>query len=248
MNELEEKTVDVIVTSPPYNLGINYSTYKDKLGREEYLNWIREVFLACRRVLKDDGHLFLNVGYSNVDPWVNMDVAQTLRQDWELQNNICWVKSIYVDGKTTGHFKPINSQRYINPTWESLFHFTKDGNVKIDKLGIGVPYEAKTNITVRGKQVREDCRDRGNSWFVPYPSMNRKEKKGNHPAIFPPQLVEFCIKTSGIEKGTLLDPFLGTGTSAFVASNMEWDFIGFDIDEEYIQFAQSRLRNVFNTV
>ena len=82
MNKLPEGSVDVIVTSPPYNLGIDYSTYSDKKGRGEYLSWMRDVFLAARRVLKDQGHLFLNVGYSNVDPWVNMDVAQTLREDW----------------------------------------------------------------------------------------------------------------------------------------------------------------------
>ena len=111
MNSLDARSVDVIVTSPPYNLGIDYSTYSDKKPMEVYLDWIKEVFLAARRVLSDNGHLFLNVGYSNVKPWIAMDVAQTLRQDWVLQNNICWVKSIHVGYKTTGHFKPINSKR-----------------------------------------------------------------------------------------------------------------------------------------
>ena len=242
MNKLPEGSVDVIVTSPPYNLGIDYSTYSDKKGRGEYLSWMRDVFLAARRVLKDQGHLFLNVGYSNVDPWVNMDVAQTLREDWVLQNNICWVKSIHVGDKTTGHFKPINSKRFINPTWESLFHFTKDGNVEIDKLGVGVPFEVKSNIKRCGHA--QDLRDRGNSWFVPYPHIARKHQKANHPAIFPPDLVKFCLKTSGIDKGVLMDPFVGTGTSAWVAQEMEWDFIGYDIDEEYLEFARSRLMNV----
>jgi site-specific DNA-methyltransferase (adenine-specific) len=242
LRNLEAGSVDVVVTSPPYNLGIDYSTYSDKKTREDYLQWMRDVFLECKRVLHDKGHLFLNVGYSNVDPWVNMDVAQTLRQDWVLQNNICWVKSIHVGDKTTGHFKPINSKRYINPTWESLFHFTKDGNVEIDKLGVGVPFEVKSNIARRGHA--QDLRDRGNSWFIPYPHIKRKWVKGNHPAIFPPDLVKFCLKTSGIEKGVLCDPFVGTGTSAWVAQEMGWDFIGFDIDEEYLNFARERLNNV----
>ena len=51
MKDLQEKSVDVIVTSPPYNLGIDYSTYSDKKGREDYLSWMREVFLECKRVL-----------------------------------------------------------------------------------------------------------------------------------------------------------------------------------------------------
>ena len=243
MNDLQPESVDVIVTSPPYNLGIDYSTYADKKPMEVYLEWIREVFLAAKRVLKDQGHLFLNVGYSNAEPWIAMDVAQTLRQDWVLQNNIAWIKSIHVGDKTTGHFKPINSKRYINPTWESLFHFTKDGNVEIDKLGVGVPFEVKSNITRNGHA--QDLRDRGNSWFIPYPHIKRKSVKGNHPAIFPPDLVKFCLLTSGIEKGLLLDPFVGTGTSALVAQDLDWDFVGFDVDEEYLSFARTRLHNVF---
>ena len=242
MNSLKDQSVDVIVTSPPYNLGINYSTYKDTKSRENYLLWIKDVFLAAKRVLKDEGHLFVNVGYSNVDPWVNMDVAQTLREDWVLQNNICWVKSIYVNGKTSGNFKPINSKRFINPTWESMFHFTKDGNVPINKVGCGVPFEWTDNLERFGHE--ENLRDRGNSWFVPYEPIQSKTEKGNHPAIYPPQLVEFCLKTSGIDKGTLLDPFVGTGTSALVAQEMDWDFIGYDIDEEYTKYAESRLHNL----
>jgi site-specific DNA-methyltransferase (adenine-specific) len=244
MQKLEPCSVDVIVTSPPYNLGINYSTYRDTKTREEYLSWLRDVFLEAKRVLKDEGHLFVNVGYSNVDPWVNMDVAQTLRQDWVLQNNICWVKSIYVDGKTTGHFKPINSNRFINPTWESLFHFTKTGDVEIDKLGVGVPFEWKSNQDRFGHA--QDLRDRGNSWFIPYAFIKSKESKGNHPAIYPPQLVEFCLKTTGIKSGLVVDPFIGTGTTALVAQEMNWDCIGYDVDEGYLDHARSRCHNVLN--
>ena len=121
MSALPKGSVDVVVTSPPYNLGIKYSTYKDNKLQEDYLSWLSDVFEAVKHCLKDDGHFWLNVGYSNIDPWVGMDVAQIARKHFILQNNFTWVKSIAINDVTTGHFKPINSQRYMCPTWEHCF-------------------------------------------------------------------------------------------------------------------------------
>ena len=79
MNSQEEKSINCIITSPPYNLDIKYGKYEDDLPRESYLKWLHDIAVAMKRVLKDDGQLFLNVGYSNIDPWVAMDVAQVFR-------------------------------------------------------------------------------------------------------------------------------------------------------------------------
>jgi site-specific DNA-methyltransferase (adenine-specific) len=91
MNSQEEKSIPCIITSPPYNLDIKYGKYQDDLPREGYLKWLRDVSVAMKRVMTDDGQLFLNVGYSNIDPWVAMDVAQVFRNEFILQNNFTWV-------------------------------------------------------------------------------------------------------------------------------------------------------------
>jgi site-specific DNA-methyltransferase (adenine-specific) len=275
MSALPKGSVDVVVTSPPYNLGIKYSTYKDNKPRQEYLTWLDEVFVAIKHCLKDDGHFFLNMGYSNIDPWVGMDVAQVARNHFVLQNHINWVKSIHVNDKTSGHFKPINSQRYMCPTWEHLFHFTKDGSVNIDRLSVGVKYEyyeaniRSKKLTKLRKQLKMICwskeykdkiknelkleeenlakkdkpnlRDKGNCWYIPYDTISNKKLKGGHPAIFPIKLVEECIKVSGVKSGVVLDPFMGTGTTAIAAINQECYYIGFDLDNDYIDFAKSRI-------
>lgn len=282
MLDLPAKSVDVIITSPPYNLNIQYGTYKDDLPRNSYLKWLHDVFDAVKHCLKDDGHFFLNVGYSNIDPWVGMDVAQVARNLFVLQNNFTWVKSIYVDGKTSGHFKPINSDRFANATWEHLFHFTKDGTVKCDKLSAGVPYEWDCNTDnsgrIRGRMVKkmgfENYRDfqntatekqkqeldvklaeklantppkatrrcRGNTWYVPYDTISSREKeRGKHPATFPVGLVDQCLLFSGVENGIVLDPFMGSGTTAVSALKNGFEYIGFDIDPEYIEFAEHRI-------
>lgn len=282
MMALNASSIDIVVTSPPYNLNIDYSTYKDNKPREDYLNWLDTVFRAVDYCLKDNGHFWLNVGYSNIDPWVGMDVAQIARRHFILQNNFTWVKSITIDNVTTGHFKPINSDRFANPTWEHLFHFTKTGSVPCDKLAVGVPYMWDCNIDntgrlrgrlakkygfkdqkdfnknasdevkvkfeqefadkIKDKKPKPDKRCRGNSWFVPYDTIaNREKHRGRHPATFPVDLVGNCIKFSGLTSGVLLDPFMGSGTSAVAALAQGLDYIGFDIDNDYIQFANDRI-------
>ena len=77
MNRLSAGSVDVIVTSPPYNLGKLYTTYDDTVPRNGYLSWMKDVADAAIRVLSDEGSLYLNVGGSLKDPWIPMDVAQS---------------------------------------------------------------------------------------------------------------------------------------------------------------------------
>ena len=139
MESQKKGSVDCIVTSPPYNLDIKYGKYQDDLPRDSYLKWMNDVAKASKKVLKDDGHLFLNVGYSNVDPFVAMDVAQVFRKHFVLQNNFTWVKHIYLNliDKSYGIYKPITSKRFASNTTENIFHFTKDGNVDVDRLAIG---------------------------------------------------------------------------------------------------------------
>jgi site-specific DNA-methyltransferase (adenine-specific) len=192
----------------------------------------------------DDGHLFVNMGYSNVDPWVAMDVAMTLRDDWILQNHINWVKSIHVNDKTSGHFKPINSKRFLCPTWEHLFHFTKDGKINVDRLSVGVPYEYYKENLRHSKSLdvtKPNLRDKGNAWFIPYETVQTKLERGKHPATFPVKLVEDCIKLTGKEYGILVDPFMGTGTAAVAAVKQKWDYIGYDIDPDYVEFSKNRI-------
>lgn len=174
-----------------------------------------------------------------MSPWVAIDIAQVIRPIMVLQNQFAWVKSIAIDGVQKGHYKPINSKRFANPVWEYVFHFTKSGEVPCDRESVGVPYVYKSNIG-RFNHL-EDSHCAGNAWFIPYKTIVSKDARGKHPASFPEELVERCIKFSGVSSGTLLDPFMGTGTSGVVGVRCGLDVIGYDISEDYCSFARSRI-------
>ena len=99
---LPAQSVDVIVTSPPYNLGIRYNKYEDSLSQADYLEWTNTWVAAAARVLRPEGSLFLNVGAKPSDPWTALDVAQTVRSHLRLQNIIHWIKSIAIERDLAG--------------------------------------------------------------------------------------------------------------------------------------------------
>jgi site-specific DNA-methyltransferase (adenine-specific) len=242
MRGMPENSVDIVVTSPPYNIGIKYSDYADDKSPDEYLSWMRKISVELRRIVKDDGHVFLNVGNTNTKPYISADVAQCFRDQFELQNTFVWVKSISVGDVTTGNFKPINSDRFVNNTNENIYHFTTTGKVKLDKKAIGVPFMHKGNVERFGHT--EDKRCRGNTWFVPHQPINSSSQRGGHPATFPEDIPMMCIKITGIQSGMVLDPFVGTGTTVIAAKMCGLDGTGIDLSDDYLAFAQKRLDGV----
>jgi len=149
--QLPARSVDVMVTSPPYNLGINYNTYRDTKTDEEYLDWCEEWGASIARILAPDGSFFLNLGGASENPFFPFLVAMRVAKFFELQNTIHWIKSISIEREegimSYGHFKPINSPRFVNDCHEYVFHFTPEGKSKIDRLAIGVPYMDKSNVS-----------------------------------------------------------------------------------------------------
>ena len=171
------------------------------------------------------------------------EIVFQLRDLFVLQNTIHWIKSIAIDNRTFGHFKPISSKRFLNDCHEYIFHFTIDGKIDIDRLALGVPYQDKSNIARWSHTGGRDTRCRGNTWFIPYETIQSHAKERPHPATFPVALAQNCIKLHGGSRvRTMLDPFLGIGNSAIAAKKYGVKkFIGFEIDEDYLAEARRRL-------
>ena len=280
MSRLADETVDLVVTSPPYNLGISYGKYSDRQDRQSYLDWCGEWAEQIHRVLKSNGSFFLNVGAAPSNPMLPHEIVMALRKYFVLQNTIHWIKSIAIDAnegktdvhdphlaplgappgrdpnpdakrpvgvrggvKTFGHFKPINSFRFLNDCHEYVFHFTKSGRVELNRLALGVPYQDKSNIARWSHTKGKDLRCRGNTWFIPYETIQSREKERPHPATFPVQLAEWCIKLHGASRvRSMLDPFVGIGNSAVAAQRCGLKkFIGFEIDGAYLAEGKRRI-------
>ncbi len=253
--QLPAASVDVIVTSPPYNLGIRYNRYEDTLSRADYLEWTNTWVAAAARVLRPDGSLFLNVGAKPTDPWVAMDVAQAVRPHLQLQNIVHWVKSIAIDRDSAGaaagltrdlavgHYKPINSERFLNDCHEFIFHFSPQGSTTLDRLALGVPYQDESN-TRRWQAAGGGVRCRGNTWFIPYETIQRRDRDRPHPATFPTRLPEQCLRVHGLSRiEVVMDPFTGLGSTAVACARLGLNFIGADIDERYLAEAAARTRS-----
>src|ERR1044071_9459084 len=158
MSRLADECVDLVMTSPPYNLGISYGKYCDRQDRRSYIDWCGEWARQVRRVLKSDGSFFLNVGAAPSRPMLPHEIVMTLRDYFVLQNTIHWIKSIAIEefprdrlargeadsslypgrrlgaqkAHSFGHFKPINSPRFLHDCHEYVFHLTKCGRVGLD--------------------------------------------------------------------------------------------------------------------
>ena len=250
MAKMDENSVDTVVTSPPYNLGKKYSSYVDKLSDEEYFDWSKKWTSQVKRLLKQDGSFFLNLGATPHNPLFPHKIAILLCEEFHLQNTFHWIKSISVnknDGDilSLGHFKPINSKRYITDCHEFIFHFTKSGNVNLNRLSIGVPYADKSNINRWKHTDGKDLRCRGNNWYIPYPTIQNKWLDRPHPATFPTKLAENCLKIHGFSPElVILDPFLGIGHSLLAAKKCgAKHFYGFEIDEAYLSVAHKMFKN-----
>jgi len=248
MARIADAAIDLVVTSPPYNIGIAYGRYSDRQDRAGYLDWCHRWATQVRRILKPAGSLFLNLGASPSNPLLPHELALRLRDLFVLQNTIHWIKAITIENDvgelvSRGHFKPISSPRYLNDCHEYVFHLTPEGKTPIDRLALGVPYADKSNIARWGHTRGRDRRCRGNTWFIPYETIQRRARERPHPATFPIALAEWCIKLHGVTRiKTMLDPFLGIGNSAVAAKRCDVKkFIGFEIDEEYLAEAKRRL-------
>ena len=237
--QMDAASIDVVVTSPPYNLNLAYSAYDDAKSEADYLDWLVAVCGAIRRVMRPDASFFLNIAGSNSRPWLPFELIVRLRPLFVLQNHITWIKAVSVGQDSAGHHKPLAGRRFLNHNHEHVFHLTLSGDVQLDRLAIGVPFKDKSNIARRGHA--QDARCRGNTWFIPYRTVQTKAAKYNHPGTFPVDLPRWCILLHGRPGAAVLDPFAGTGTTLVAALLEGARGIGIEMDAAYVATAVTRL-------
>jgi site-specific DNA-methyltransferase (adenine-specific) len=236
---LPAESIDLIVTSPPYNLGVAYRRYQDSRAEHDYLDWLLSVAAELRRVMRPDASFFLNISGSAKAPWLPFELIVRLHGLFVLQNHITWIKSIAIGSNSVGHYKPVSGKRFLHHNHEHIFHLTLTGSVPLDRLAIGVPFKDKSNIARRGHA--RDLRCRGNTWHIPYDTVQSKAEKFHHPSTFPLELPRWCIRLHGVPHPVVLDPFMGTGTTVLAAALEGGEGIGIELDPSYLAVARQRL-------
>jgi site-specific DNA-methyltransferase (adenine-specific) len=241
------ETVDICMTSPDYNLGIKYKSNQSVQKISDYLEWATGWGQEVMRTLTPNGSFFLNVSGAPSRPLLPFQLVLAFSKFAVLQNTFHWIKSISVkkDGQdiSVGHFKPLTTPRYVNDLHEYVFHFSKTGSVKLDRKAIGVPYTDKTNIKRWGHTEGADVRCRGNTWYVPYKTIQSRNKQRPHPATFPPELASLAFRIAGAnERSTLMDIFVGIGNAGIAAASIPArKFIGIDREPWYIEESAKRI-------
>jgi len=239
-----ESSVDVVVTSPPYNVGTEYVDYVDKQDWGDYLDWSAQWIKRVAKRLTEDGSFFLNVGATPSRQTIPFAALQMALVHFKLQNTFIWIKSVAVEKEGSeevyGHYQPINSARYVNSAHEYVFHLTKTGDVSLDRLSIGVPYKDATNVARWQKGSHLHCR--GSTWFIPYETVQKREGVTSYPATFPVRLPELCLKLHGADKiKAVLDPFCGSGSTGVACARMGAPFVGFDTSRVACEISKARI-------
>jgi site-specific DNA-methyltransferase (adenine-specific) len=108
---------------------------------------------------------------------------------------------------------------------------------------VGVPYQDASNVK-RWAGAEGGLRCRGNTWFIPYETIQSRDRDRPHPASFPPKVPEQCLRLHGKSRaGLVLDPFMGLGSTAIAAARLGLDFIGIEMDEQYLAEAVRRVKD-----
>jgi len=268
LKKLKDDSVDCIITSPPYWALRDYEN-KNQIGVEtnplEFVNKIVEIIKECKRVVKPTGTIWLNLGdsyYTDIASGIRGEIITKYKKKIKksdsnllqlkqkllipyriaikcqdelgliLRNDLHWIKQMF-NFKTKdswGYSMPSAVQDRLNTCSESLFFFVKNKRYYFNLNKIKIPKR-----TSSGSKNPGDC--------VIFPLEPSKEK---HSAMFPQTLPEFCILSGCPEKGIVLDPFMGSGTTAIVAKRLNRNFIGFDLNKGYIQIANRRLSQIEN--
>lgn len=233
IKKFPDNCIDIVLTSPPYNFGINYENTNDVNIWEDYFNKLFNIFRECVRVLKDSGRIIINVQpmFSDYIPTHHLISNFFLKEGLIWKGEIIWEKNNYnCKYCTWGSWKSPSSP-YLKYSWELVEIFCKNS---LKKEG------DKNNIDIDSEEFKKWVYGK---WSI---APERNMKKYKHDAMFPEELVKRLLKLFSYKNDIVLDPFNGAGTTTKVAKQLNRKFIGIDISEEYCKTAEDRLNDCFN--
>lgn len=227
LEDVNEETIDLIVTSPPYDVDTKYENYNDNIPYEEYLEFTQKWLAKCYSLAKKDGRLCLNVPLDKNkggQQSVCADITTIAKKvGWKYHTTIIWNEQNISRRTAWGSWLSASAPFVIAPV-EVIIVMYKEKWEKVHK--------GKSDIT------REEFIEWTNGvWNF----SGESRSKVGHPAPFPVELPKRCIKLFSFVEDTVLDPFVGSGTTLMACLETNRMGIGVDINRKYCELAQKRL-------
>ena len=223
--------VDIIITSPPYNFGMEYEgdENKDAIFWHDYFEKLNRIWKECFRVLKPAGRFCVNIQplFSDYIPTHHLISKQFIELGLIWKAEIIWEKHNYNCKYTAWGSWKSPSMPYLKYTWEFIEIFCKESHKKAGD---------SDKIDITGDEFKKWVYAK---WDI---APEKNMKKYSHPAMFPEELVVRLLKLFSYQGNIVLDPFNGVGTTTLVAHKLGRKYIGIDISEEYCKTANERLK------
>lgn len=237
ISETKEK-FDLLVTSPPYNLGKEYEEKKDL---EIYLKWLEKYVTKFSRIIKDTGSVCWQVGnYVEKNAIFPIDILTHelfTKQGFKLKNRIIW---------TYGH--GLHASKRFSGRYEVIMWYTKTEDYKfnLDPIRVPVKYPNKKSYKGpnKGKLSSNPLgKNPSDIWDIPNVKSNHIEKT-EHPCQFPIGLIEKLVIGLTDQNDSVIDPFMGVGSAAIASLMHGRNFTGIEIDKKYYEIAKQRIKDL----
>lgn len=225
---VKEKTIDLIVTSPPYNVGIKYNSHDDKMFYEDYLSFTREWLAKCYRLLKDDGRFCLNIPLDKNkggQQSVGADLTTIAKEiGFKYHSTIIWNEGNISRRTAWGSWLSASAPYVIAPVELIVILYKKTWK--------------KTSGSRKSDISKKEFMEWTNGMWT---FMGESKKRVGHPTPFPIELPRRCIKLFSFIDDVVLDPFMGSGTTLLAAYLNNRKAVGIEIDKTYCELAKKRL-------
>ena len=256
IKQLPDNTIDLVVTSPPYADTKSYGKKINVLHPDKYVDWIIPLFVEMNRVIKPTGSIIFNIDdkcHKKLRHTFVFDMISRLSKETNVK-----LYDYYIWGKKSSI--PNGNKKRLNHITEWIFHFVKDQDqVKWNMDDVREPYAKSTagrysranpheyitdkdGIKINGRLRKREMNENGKiPTNVFYFNTNAVTRGNWHPAPFNKEIPTWFIKALTDEGDVILDPFMGSGTTAKASNDLGREWIGFDLNEEYVKRANEDL-------
>jgi site-specific DNA-methyltransferase (adenine-specific) len=232
MKALPPQSIDLIIADPPYALGKDFGNMSDKIEETEFLTWMEQWLDAAIPLLKPTGSLYVFCTWK-----YSPEIFSYLKKRMIMLNEIIWDRRVPSMGGTTRRFSSVH---------DNIGFFALNKNYYFDIDSVRIPYDAETkkarsrSIFV-GKKWLEVGYNPKDVWSVARLHAIHSERR-NHPTQKPLEVIERMVLASCPPRGVVLDPFMGSGTTAEACVKNGRHFIGYELNPEYVEIGETRVK------